>query len=251
MYRCKLLHRFGHAKHHRLRLMLMGAAALDCLLLMLPQAMASCSRLTWLELDDNSGRVGNCPNALLPPQDPCILLITANINPRHQPVVPMLDMPCTWLPLQPLLSHATAEDACACTTFCTQGLGFCGQGIGVSHLRALTALPRLVMLDLYHLPWAEDAVQLGLGWLVARLPCLRALSANPEVLVRPLPSPACGTLHRPTKFNGLPQHRFCSCEHQQRKSSVAAHESNVCSRMPCKPGSCCNAAQWQTLVNWR
>ena len=59
------------------------------------------------------------------------------------------------------------------------------QGIGADHLRALTGLPRLTKLNLYHLHWAEDAVELGLGWLAARLPRLKILNAPSDVLVRP------------------------------------------------------------------
>ena len=59
------------------------------------------------------------------------------------------------------------------------------QGIGVNHLRALAALPSLSMLNTYCMPWAADAVKLGLGWLVVRLPCLRVFGAPHEVLVRP------------------------------------------------------------------
>ena len=59
------------------------------------------------------------------------------------------------------------------------------QGIGVSHLQALAAISNLSMLNLNRLPWAEDAVKLGPGWLVARLPHLRVLNASQDVLVRP------------------------------------------------------------------
>lgn len=136
----------------------------------------------------------------------------------------------------------------------TQGLGFCGQGVGVSHLRALTALPRLVMLDLYHLPWAEDAVELGVGWLVARLPRLRALNAPPEVLVQPWPLPqhfvqSPGTLHRPAEFEDCHNivlqllasaaHIACCCACTQRPRPAGC--------LPCKPAACCNAPQWQML----
>lgn len=64
------------------------------------------------------------------------------------------------------------------------------QGMGVSNLRALAALPNLSMLNLYRLPWAEDAVKLGLGWLVAHLPHLRVLNASQDMLVRPCCLPA-------------------------------------------------------------
>ena len=66
---------------------------------------------------------------------------------------------------------------------CTQDPSICGQAIGAGHLRAVAALPRLTVLNLYHLRWAEDAVNLGLGWLAARLPCLRVLNAPRNVLV--------------------------------------------------------------------
>ena len=70
------------------------------------------------------------------------------------------------------------------------------QGIGVSHLRALAALPNLSMLNLARLPWAEDAIKLGPGYLVARLPHLRVLNASQDVLVRPCCLPAsCAQLH--------------------------------------------------------
>ena len=59
------------------------------------------------------------------------------------------------------------------------------QGIGADHLGALAGLPRLTKLNLYHLHWAEDAVELGLGWLAARLPYLKILNAPSDVLVRP------------------------------------------------------------------
>ena len=64
------------------------------------------------------------------------------------------------------------------------------QGIGASHLRALAALPRLTQLNLYHLHWAGDAVQLGLGWLAAQLPRLKVLNCPDDVLVRPWCLPA-------------------------------------------------------------
>jgi hypothetical protein len=59
------------------------------------------------------------------------------------------------------------------------------QGIGADHLRALTGLPRLTKLNLYHLHWAEDAVELGLSWLAARQARLKILNAPSDVLVRP------------------------------------------------------------------
>jgi hypothetical protein len=61
-------------------------------------------------------------------------------------------------------------------------------------MRALAALPKLSMLNLYTMPWAEDAVKLGLGRLVARMPQLRVLNASHDVLVRPCmlhPSKMC------------------------------------------------------------
>lgn len=61
----------------------------------------------------------------------------------------------------------------------------CIQGIGVSHLTALAALPQLKVLELCLMHcWAEDAVRLGLGWLVAKLLCVRVLNVPSEVLVR-------------------------------------------------------------------
>lgn len=60
----------------------------------------------------------------------------------------------------------------------------CDQGIGASHLRALAAMPQLRMLNLSNLKWTEDAVNLGPGWLVARLPSLRVFEAVSRLLVR-------------------------------------------------------------------
>lgn len=61
----------------------------------------------------------------------------------------------------------------------------CDQVIGAIHLRALTALSQLKMLNMSKLRWTEDAVKLGLGWLLDHLPRLRVLDALPELLVRP------------------------------------------------------------------
>ena len=47
----------------------------------------------------------------------------------------------------------------------------------------LTALPQLVVLDLYSMYWADDALSAGPTILVASLPRLRVFSAPNEALV--------------------------------------------------------------------
>jgi hypothetical protein len=59
------------------------------------------------------------------------------------------------------------------------------QGLGAMHLRALASLPQLIVLNLDTVNWAEECLELGLGWLVARLRRLRVLNAPNDVLVRP------------------------------------------------------------------
>lgn len=63
-------------------------------------------------------------------------------------------------------------------------VSICEQGIDASHLRALAALTQLKALNLSQLHWTEDAVEMGLWWLAARLPRLRVLHAPTDVLVR-------------------------------------------------------------------
>ena len=61
------------------------------------------------------------------------------------------------------------------------------QELGVEHLRALAALPRLTVLNLQNVFWAEDAeVAPALARLVAHLPRLRVMNAPDDVLVRRL-----------------------------------------------------------------
>lgn len=52
------------------------------------------------------------------------------------------------------------------------------------HLGMLAALPRLTVLNVYHVDWAEDAGKPGLGQLVARLPHLRVRNLPSDVLAR-------------------------------------------------------------------
>ena len=52
-------------------------------------------------------------------------------------------------------------------------------------MQALAALPRLSVLNLRHVHWAEDAVKMGLPWLAARLQRVRVLNAPQDVMVRP------------------------------------------------------------------
>ena len=61
---------------------------------------------------------------------------------------------------------------------------FVMQGFGATHLHALAALPRLSVLNLRHVHWAEDAVRMGLPWLAARSQRLRILHAPQGVMVR-------------------------------------------------------------------
>jgi hypothetical protein len=51
------------------------------------------------------------------------------------------------------------------------------------HLRALAALPRLRVLNLHFLHWAEIVVSTGLTLLTTSLPRLRILHAPRHVLV--------------------------------------------------------------------
>jgi hypothetical protein len=57
----------------------------------------------------------------------------------------------------------------------------------MEHLRVLTKLPKLAVLNLYDVPWAEDTFCTGLTLLAAALPRLRVLNAPTEVLVRTIP----------------------------------------------------------------
>lgn len=54
----------------------------------------------------------------------------------------------------------------------------------MEQLRALAALPRLAVLNLYGTTWTEDAVSVGPTLLAANLPHLRILNAPHEALVR-------------------------------------------------------------------
>ena len=58
------------------------------------------------------------------------------------------------------------------------------QVLSVKHLKAIGALPRVKVLDLRSMDWAEDAISTGLTPLVANLPCLRILDVPDRVLVR-------------------------------------------------------------------
>ena len=67
----------------------------------------------------------------------------------------------------------TAAQRCRCT-----------QGLGIEHLRLLAALPRLTVLNLRHMTWAEDAVGAGPTLLATTLPHLRVLNVPGRALVR-------------------------------------------------------------------
>jgi hypothetical protein len=56
---------------------------------------------------------------------------------------------------------------------------------GVRHLRALAALPQLVVVNLYHLTWADERTSDALTTLVHSLPHLRVLNAPFYALVCP------------------------------------------------------------------
>ena len=65
----------------------------------------------------------------------------------------------------------------------------------MSHLRAVAALPRLMVLNLYNVCWTGKAITMGLASLAALLPCLRILNAPSPVLVRPNISPRTDAGH--------------------------------------------------------
>lgn len=163
--------------------------------LLMMQAIASCSALTCLQLTDafypsvrqpdNGLRVGKrsrtrgWKSSMVLHHDG-LMESTAYWN--------LLQI--QWLFFYVVQADGTTGVCCVCIyTLCAHGSSFCGQAICASHLRALAALPQLQTLNLHRLPWAEDAVQLGPGWLVARLPCLRVFLASHEVLVRPRAAP--------------------------------------------------------------
>ena len=73
----------------------------------------------------------------------------------------------------------------------------CDQGFGADHLRALTAMPQLEVLNLYHVKWTADAAAMGLPWLADGLPRLRVLNAPDYVLVRPQLLPLMTCCRRP------------------------------------------------------
>jgi hypothetical protein len=74
-----------------------------------------------------------------------------------------------------------------CRPYCSM------QGLCVAHLHLLAALPRLTVVNLYFLDWANDAIGAGPTLLAASLPRLRVLNAPSEVLVRSrcTPGSAC------------------------------------------------------------
>jgi hypothetical protein len=58
------------------------------------------------------------------------------------------------------------------------------QGLGVEQLRVLTALPRLAVLNLEFMTWAEDAINTGPTLLAANMPHLRVLNVPYRAQVR-------------------------------------------------------------------
>ena len=58
------------------------------------------------------------------------------------------------------------------------------QGLGIEQLRVLTALPRLAVLNLEFMTWAEDAINMGPTLLAANMPHLRVLNTPYRAQVR-------------------------------------------------------------------
>ena len=54
----------------------------------------------------------------------------------------------------------------------------------MEHLRLLAALPRLTVLNLYHMTWAEDTISMSATLLATILPRLRVLNIPGRALVR-------------------------------------------------------------------
>ena len=53
----------------------------------------------------------------------------------------------------------------------------------MEHLRLLAALPRLTVLNLHRMTWAEDAISAGPTLLATSLPRLRVLNVPDQALV--------------------------------------------------------------------
>ena len=116
------------------------------------------------------------------------------------------------------------------------------------HLRALSQLPRLRVLNLYFLHWAEAVVSTGLTLLAAHLPRLRVLNAPRNVLVCHHRLKDCIQMPRTDSISYIP-YLQCYTSNNMRSGCVASTSSHAYDTLfgSCKSSYC----SLRTLCSFR
>ena len=158
------------------------------------QAIASCCKLTALQLADHTHRQVHTsarPGAV------CMIYEVIHRCPSVSLLADtcssMLDVICSLLLcLQPLWHRCLGTQAVAMVVCCSASASDpCDQVFGISCMKSLAKLQQLKVLNVYNTVWRKDAIALGAEWLVARLLWLKVFNAPESVLVRLPHLPAC------------------------------------------------------------